>query len=76
MVVLIFIPLGIIMGYIMSKIKSEFLGYLFGISPYLIFFLLSIDNRDVWGHCRVVALLATFVASLSCYILRSLQKEK
>lgn len=57
MEVLIVILIGLIMGYIMYKIKSEFWGYLFGISPYLIFFILSINNRDVWGHYRILGLL-------------------
>ena len=76
MVVLIFIPLGLIMGYIMYKIKSEFLGYLFGITPYLTFFLLSIDESEIWGHYRAIALLATFVASLTCFICRRFKARK
>ncbi len=76
MEVLVFIPLGIIWGYIMYKIKSEFWGYLFGIFPYLTFFLLSIDNREIWGHYRAIALLATLVASLTCFIFRRINTKK
>lgn len=60
----------------MYKIKSEVLGYLFGIAPYLIFFLLSMDNQEIWGHYRVIALLATAVACLFCFISRKLAGRK
>ena len=76
MEILIFIPLGIIMGYIMYKIRNEFLGYLFGISPYLTFFLLSVENREVWGHYRIIALLVTAVACLVCFICRRVVGKK
>jgi len=76
MEVLIFIPLGIIMGYIMYKISSEIWGYLFGIFPYFIFFVLSIHDREIWGHYRAIALLATAVACLFCFILRKLSAKR
>lgn len=38
MEVLVFLSLGILWGYIVYIIKSEFRGYLFGIFPYLTFF--------------------------------------
>lgn len=76
MIVLIFIPLGLVMGYTMYKIKSEFWAYIFGITPYLIFFLLSIDEREVWGHSRVIALFATAVACLYCFIARKIKESK
>jgi len=70
--VLIFIPVGIVMGYIMYKIKSQFFGYIFAIFPYLTFFLLSIQDREEWGHYRAVAFLALAVSCLVCFTLRKL----
>jgi hypothetical protein len=74
--VLIFIPVGIIMGYIMYKIKSEFIAYLFSIFPYATLFWLSLEDREKWGHYRAIAFFALAVSCLVCFCLRKLTERK
>lgn len=72
------IPLGIFFGYIAYQIslKNQFLSYLFAILPYSIFFWLSFENRDLWGHYRAIAFFATAVASLFCFVKRKIDKKR
>lgn len=75
---IISIPLGILLGYFAYKIhlKNQLLGYLFAITPYSIFFWLSLEDREVWGRYRAVAFLATAISSLYCFVKRKVDEKK
>jgi hypothetical protein len=73
---LLIIPLGIILGFFIYKIRlvSQRLGYLFGIFPYSILFWLSGDNQEFWGHYRAAAFLATIIATVICILIERKMK--
>lgn len=75
---IISIPLGIILGFIAYRIslKSQVLGYLIGLLPYSIFFFLTLEDREAWGHYRAVAFLATVIASIFCFVSRKITERK
>ena len=75
---IISIPLGIILGFIAYRIslRSQTLGYLIGLLPYSIFFFLTFEDREIWGHYRAIAFFATIIASLFCFISRKLSVRK
>lgn len=75
---IISIPLGVILGFITYKIslKSETLAYLVGILPYSIFFFLTFEDREAWGHYRAIAFFATIIASMCWFTISKLAKRK
>lgn len=78
MILILTIVLGIVLGYLAYKIslRNQLLGYLVAITPYSILFFLSLENRDMWGHYRVIALFTTIIASIFCLIKRLIDKKR
>ena len=77
MTIILAIPLGIILGWILHKIgdKHPTITYLIGILPYSIFFWLTWDDRDFWGPYRISALFGSILAIIIWKTLDALSKK-
>ncbi len=77
MAIILSIPLGIVLGWILYKIgdKHPTITYLIGVLPYSIFFWLTWDDRDFWGPYRISALLGSILAIIICKTLNVTNKK-